>query len=208
MLFADEGARLPEDYYQRSDWWLLQYLNGRFSDVTEYYKGRHRNGALRVIHGLETLKFSVNHAEYYPDYEHFETPTGAPVFFPTPDKEILTQIGGSTVTVPLHKIPAGSSLWFDVSWMFEQGDGAWAEAILRSQGTDSAIFRQYMQPDSKRKSLVWKEISVDLQRFENQEVELILKCYNDPGKNTAADWLSWRDIAIETKSQVRADSAR
>lgn len=198
-LFADEGARLPEDYYKRPDLWILQYLNGRFSDVTDYSKGRRRDDARRVIQGLEGIQYSVNHAEYYPDYQHFDTPTGAPVFFPTPGKEILTQIGGSTVICPLHKIPGGSRLLFDVSWMFEQGDGGWAEAVLRSQGRESVVYRAYMQPDSKRKSLLWKEVSIDLKPFENEEADLILKCYNDPGKKTVADWLNWRDIVIEPK---------
>jgi hypothetical protein len=198
-LSYDDLAALPGDYFARPDVWVLQYLCGRFTDVTDYYKGRRRDDARRVIQGLEGIQYSVNRAEYYPDYQHFDTPTGAPVFFPTPDKEILTQIGGSTVVVPLHKIPGGSRLLFDVSWMFEQGDGGWAEAVLRSQGRESVVYRGYMQPDPERKSLLWKEVSIDLQRFENEEADLILKCYNDPGKNTAADWLNWRDIVIEPK---------
>jgi hypothetical protein len=54
VLCADEGAKLPEDYSRRSDLWLLQYLSGRFSDVTAYYKGRRLDGARRVIDMTQT----------------------------------------------------------------------------------------------------------------------------------------------------------
>ncbi len=201
MLLADEGAQLPDDYYKRDELWILQYLNGRFSDASEYYKGRHRDAARRVVRNLQDVQYSVNRAEYYSDYEHFQTPTGAPVFFQGSEKEILTQIGGSTVVVPLNKIPGDSRLRFDVSWMFEQGDGGWAEAVLRSGGKESVVFREHMLPDPKRKSLLWKEVSFDLKRFANQEADLVLKCFNDPGNNTVADWLNWRDIVIESKGQ-------
>ena len=205
-FFADEGSRLPDDYYKRDELWILQYLNGRFSDASEYYKGRHRDAAWRVVRNLEDVQCSVNRAEYYPDYEHFQTPTGAPVFFQGSEKETLTQIGGSTIVVPLYKIPGDARLRFDVSWMFEQGDGGWAEAVLRSGGKESVVFREYMLPDPKRKSLLWKEVSFDLQRFANQEADLVLKCFNNPGNNTVADWLNWRDIVIETKGQPAAGS--
>ena len=196
MQIADEGARLPDDYALRTDIWILQYLQGRFSDVTGYYKGRRRDGARRAVQGLEGIQYIVNRAEFYPDYENFGTPTGAPVFFSTPERDILTQIGGSTVTIPLGLIPAGSQLHFDVSWMFEQGDGAWAEAMLRTQGGEISAYREYMKPDPLRAELNWKEVQVDLRRFSGQEAELILKCTNDPGKFTVADWLNWRDITI------------
>ncbi len=199
MSIADEGARLPEDYRAREDIWILQYMNGRFTDVTGYYRGRHAENAARVIKGLEGLQYSVSRDEYYPDYEHFGTPTGAPVFFPTPEKDILTQVGGSTVVSPLHRLAPNSSLVFDVSWMFDQGDGGWAEALLRSQGREYVLYREHMTVDPARRSLLWREVRVDLQRFANEEAELILKCYNDKGRNTVADWLNWRDIAIESK---------
>jgi len=198
IAFADEGARLPEDYAGRRDIWILQYMNGLFGDVTDYYKGRRREDARRVAQGLDGMRYSVNHSELYPDYDHFETPTGTPVFFPTPEKDILTQIGGSTIEIPLQKIPAGSRFRFDVSWMFDQGDGAWAEVMLRAQGKEFVVYREYMNPDPRRKSMLWKEVNIDLQRFANQEADLVLKCYNDPGKNTVADWLNWRDIVIES----------
>ena len=198
MMFGDEGARLPEDYPARRDIWILQYMAGRFTDVTDYYKGRHTDRSRRVIKGLEDIRSSVDRAEYYPNYEHFGTPTGAPVFFPTPEKEILTQIGGSEAIIPLHGIPGGSRLRFDVSWMFEQGDGGWAEAALRLAGKETVLYREHMQPDPRRRSLLWKEVRIDLRRFEDQEADLVLKCYNDRGKNTVADWLNWRDIVIES----------
>ena len=203
MLVADDGARLPEDYFERRDIWILQYLYGRFNDVTGYYKGRRRDQSLRVFPGLEGVRYSVNHAEYYPDYQHFGTPTGEPVFFPTPQKEILTQIGGSTIIAPLHKIPAGSRLRFEVSWMIDKGDGAWAEARLSAHGAESVVHRQYMMPDPSRKSLRWQEAIIDLQRFAGEEVGLILKCYNDAGNNTVADWLNWRDVVIESDSTTQ-----
>jgi hypothetical protein len=206
VLCADEGAQLPEDYQQRTDLWLLQYLSGRFSDVTAYYKGRHRDGARRVIRSLESLRSTVDRREYYPDYEHFDTPTGTPVFFPSPAKEIITQIGGSTVDVPLDTIPSGSRLRFDASWMFNQGDGGWAEAVLRTGGKEIPIYREYLLPDLKRRNLVWKEVIFDLQPYANERADLVLKCYNDAGKNTVADWLNWRDIVIETSERKPVSS--
>jgi hypothetical protein len=207
MLFLsyDELVRLPGDYFARPDVWVVQYLCGRYSDVTDYYKGRRRQDSQHVLRGLEGIQSSVNRAEFYPDYEHFATPTGAPAFFPTPEKEILTQIGGSTIVIPLHRIPDGSRLRFDVSWMFDQGDGGWAEAALRTRGKESIVFREYMRLNPKEKSHIWKEVTVDLQSYRNEEADLILKCYNNPGKNTVADWLNWRDIVIEPKPRTRGD---
>jgi hypothetical protein len=195
LLFADEGARLPEDYATRSDFWVLQYLNGRFSDVTGYYKGRRIDNSLRVVRAIEGVQYSVDRAEFYPDYERFGTPTGAPVFFPTPEEEILTQIGGSTLIAPLRSIPARARLRFDVSWMFDRGDGAWAEARLRVRGEEVVVYHEYMKPDPK--SLLWREVIFDMSRYAGQDADLVLRCYNKPGGNTIADWLNWRDIVIE-----------
>jgi hypothetical protein len=205
LLFADEGAKLSSSDFERLDPWVVQYLCGRYTDVTDYYKGRRREDSHRVIGRLEDVQYGVDRKEYYPDYSRFSTPSGTPVFFPTPDKDILTQIGGSTLTIPLHRIPGGSRMRFDVSWMFDQGDGGWAEAALRTAGGESVVFREYMRPDPMKRSHTWKEVVVDLQQFENEEADLILKCYNDPGKNTVADWLNWRDIVIEPKPQTRRD---
>ena len=201
VLCADEGAQLPADYDQRSDLWLLQYLSGRFSDVTAYYKGRHRDGARRVIQNLDSLRSTVNRAEYYPNYERFDTPSGKPVFSPSPTKEIVTQIGGSTVDVPLGTIPSGSFMRFDTSWMFNQGDGGWAEAALRIKGKEVVIYREYLRPDLNQSNLVWKEVTFDLRPYANEQADLVLKCYNDAGKNTVADWLNWRDIVIESAAR-------
>jgi hypothetical protein len=205
MLFLsyDELVRLPGDYFARLDLWVVQYMCGRYTDVTDYYKGRRRQDSQRVVHGLEGIQSSVNRAEFYPDYSQFATPSGTPVFFPTPEKEILTQIGGSTLVIPLHKIPDGSRLRFDVSWMFDQGDGGWAEAAMRTQGKESVIFREYMRLSPKEKSHSWKEVAVDLQAYWNEEADLILKCYNDPGKKTVADWLNWRDIVLEPNPRTQ-----
>ena len=199
LLSSKDLADLPDDYLVRPDVLFFQYLGGIFSDVTDYYQGRRRDSARRVIRSLEGVRYNVSQAEYYPDYQHFGTPTGAPVFFPTPQKEILTQIGGSVVTVPLPRIPADSYLRFDVSWMYSQGDGAWAEATLRTRKGEFVVYCEYMHPDPHRETLVWKEVHFNLRQFAGEDADLILKCYNDPGKNTVADWLNWRDITIESK---------
>jgi len=198
LMIADEGARLPDDYHQRQELWILQYINGHFYDVTEYYKGRRRDSSLRVIPGIETVKASINRNEYYPDYERFSTPNGGPVFFPTPGKDIFTQIGASRVTVPVLRIPPGSFLRFDVSWMYDTGDGGWAELALKTGGKETVLYREYQYPNPKGKGFRWKEMRLDLEPFAHQEGEIILKCYNDLGKNTVSDWLNWRDMVIET----------
>jgi hypothetical protein len=196
MLIADDGAQLPDDYAARRDIWILQYMDGRFTDITSYYKGRRRDGARRVIQSLEGITTTVDRKEFYPNYERFGTPTGAPVFFPIPGTEILSQIGASTAVIPLQKIPAGARLQFDIALMFEQGDGLWAEAALRIRGKDTVLYREHLQTDPWRRSLPWKEISIDLRQFENEEADLVLRCYNDPGRNTIADWLNWRDMTL------------
>jgi hypothetical protein len=202
-LFGDEGILLPEDYYRRTDLWIVQYINGHFYDVTDYYRGRRRDPSRRVITRIEDLQASVSRNEYYPSYSKFATPTGAPVFFPTPQKEIVTQIGGSTVTVPMGTIPSGASLHFDVSWMYDSGDGGWAEMRLRSNGRETILFQQYMHPNPKGAGLKWREVEVDLLRFEGLQADLVLRCYNDRGRNTVADWLNWRDIVMEEKSAIQ-----
>ncbi len=197
MLLADEGASLPENYPSRKDVWILQYLSGHFCDVTEYYKSRHRIPALHLFRNLRQMRTTVSRNEYYPSYDRFPTPSGQPVFFPTPQQEILTQIGGSTAVIPAGIIPADARLCFDVSWMYDQGDGAWAELSLRTEGSETVIFRQYMRPNPRGRGLTWKEVNADLSKFAGRRGEVILRCYNERGKNTVGDWLNWRDIAIE-----------
>jgi hypothetical protein len=141
----------------------------------------------------------VNRAEFYPNYNRFDTLTGAPAFFPTPEGEILTQIGGSTVRIPLPTIKGSLRLCFDVSWMYGMGDGGWAEARIRVGDNDIPVYRNYFKPDPNARSLAWKEVRFDLPEIGNRGAELVLRCYNDPGKNTAADWLNWRDITIEAR---------
>lgn len=199
MVLTD-GARLPVDYFDRPDMSIVQYMNGHFVDVTDYYRGRRRAPARRILRDLESVRYSVSRDEYYPNYERFDTPTGAPVFFPTPEKDILTQIGGSTAIIPLRAIPPGSSLRFDISWMYDNGDGGWAEVHLRSGGEERVLYREYMQPNPPGEGLQWKEVRLDLRPFANREAELILRCCNDRGKNTISDWLNWRDIVIETEN--------
>ncbi len=198
ILYADEGSRLPEGYEKRSDIWILQYLNGRVNDVTDYWKGRKRDGATRVIRDVETLSCGVSRDEFYPDYEKFGTPNGKPIFFSSPEKEIVTQIGGSTVSVPLGIIPKSSRLVFDVSWMYGAGDGAWAEMLLQVDGNTLSLFREYMTPDSQARSLKWQEVKIDLASYAGKKADLVLKCSNERGRNTVSDWLNWRDIVLES----------
>lgn len=200
VLIADDGAKLPDDYCSRPDFWILRYMNGHFIDVTDYYKGRRRDSAIRVLRSLDNVRSSMSRDEYYPNYERFDTPTGAPVFFSSPDRDVVTQIGGSTAVIPLNVIPEKSHLRFDISWMYDSGDGAWAEVCVRAAGEETALYRQYMQPNAPGIGPQWKEVRLDLQQFAGRKAELILKCYNDKGKNTAADWLNWRDMAIETEN--------
>ena len=196
LSLADDRAGLPADYGSRSDLWILQYLNGVFTDVTSYYKGRRLDSARRVIRSLDGVYSEVSRSEIYPDYNRFDTPTGAPVFFLTAENEILTQIGGSTIVIPLGKIPPAARLQCDISWMYSLGDGGWAEIAVRANGKESVEFRDYLSTDNRRRSLLWKEVSINLQRYADAKADLVLKCYNDPGKNTVADWLNWRDITI------------
>jgi hypothetical protein len=199
-LFAHKGDRLPENWRELPDSLILQWLNGRFYNVTEYYRKRRSAPGQRLIPLVDFNRITVSRDEYYPDYENFETPSGKAAFFPTPDKDILTQIAASTVVVPIGKILPKALLSFGVSWMFDQGDGGWAEMDLQTGEGKVTLYREYIQPNSKAQGIQWKEMSIDLQPYAQRDADLILKCYNDPGKKTSADWLNWRDIAItETK---------
>jgi hypothetical protein len=203
MLFADKGDRLPEGYSRRADLRILQYMLGHVDDVTEYYKGRRcDSSSRRVINRLENVKASVSRDEFYPSYDSFLTPAGTPVFFPTPERDVLTQIGGSTVVVPLDVIEAGTTLRSDVSWMFDGGDGGWAELSVRAPGRESVLFREYLNPNRRSGALRWKELNLDLGPFAGQTAELVLRCYNDPGKTTVADWLNWRDIVLDYRENA------
>jgi hypothetical protein len=209
MLFADKGDRLPEDYSRRADFRILQYMLGHLNDVTEYYKGRRcDSSSRRVIERLEDVKASVSRDEFYPSYDSFLTPGGTPVFFPTPQKDVLTQIGGSTVVVSLDAIETGTTLRSEVSWMFDGGDGGWAELSVRAPGRESVLFREYLHPSRRSGALCWKELNVDLGPFAGQRAEMVLRCYNDPGKTTVADWLNWRDIVLDYRKDAAALAPR
>ena len=208
MVFADKGEKLPADYTERSDLWILQYLYGHVYDVTDYYKGRRQDPSTRrLITSLDQVRASVSRDEFYETYEHFDTPGGTPVFFPTPDKEIFTQIGGTTARISLDDIPRKASLLFDVSWMHDGGDGGWAEMKLQAAGKDTMLFRQLMPPNPEGKGLRWREVRVDLQAFEGQDAQLFLACYNSVGKTTVADWLNWRNVVLENANPEKTELA-
>ena len=203
MLFADKGDRVPEVYSRPGDVRILQYMLGHLNDVTEYYKGRRcDSSSRRVISRLEDVKASVSRDEFYPSYDSFLTPGGTPVFYLTPERDIVTQIGGSTVVVPLPAIESGTTLRSDVSWMFDGGDGGWAELSVQAPGRKSVLFREYLNPDRRSGALRWKELNLDLGPFAGHTAELVLRCYNDPRKTTVADWLSWRDIVLDYRENA------
>ncbi len=200
LQFLDAGAVQAGDLITRRDAWIVSYLQGHFYDVTAYYRSRLQSHASLLIPDLAAVRVVVSRSEFYPDYERFDTPGGGPIFFSTSDHEIFTQIGGSEVHVPAGIIPAGARLRFDISWMFDSGDGAWAELKIRAAGKETSLFREYMKPNPKGKGLRWKEAGLDLQFFARQSAELVLSCYNEPGRSTASDWLNWRGISIEASA--------
>lgn len=198
MRFAHNGDLLPDDYATRSDIRIFQYLSGRFYDVSAYYKGRRRDPqARRVIEDLAAVEVEVSRDEFYPSYERFATPTGAPLFFATPDRDIVTQIGGSTAVIPVGPIPANARLHFDISWMHDQGDGAWAEVAVREGGRIQSLYRRYMNPNPPGQGLTWEEVVLDLSAYAGRSIELVLSCQNSPGNTTIADWLNWRDLRLK-----------
>jgi hypothetical protein len=197
LLFGDRGDPLPDDYYKRADFWILQYLVGHFSDVTEYYKGRYRDTCTtRLVTDLANVQVTVSRDEYYPSYDRFETPSGTPVFFVTPEREIFTQIGGSTAVITMGMIPPAAKLRFDISWLYDGGDGGWAEAAVRYDGKSNVLYRKYMNPNPKGRGLTWEEETFDLSPYAGRKAELVLTCRNKPGNSTVADWLNWRDIGL------------
>ncbi len=197
MLFGIKGDRLPDDWRSRSDILMLQWLNGRFCNVTQYYRAKEGEAGRPLIPLVDLSRAVVSRNEYYPDYEHFSTPNGRPAFFLTPEKDTLVQVAGASVVVPLGAIAPGSRLRFEVSWMFDQGDGGWAAVDLKTSKGEVTLYREYMQPNPPKQCLRWKEVQVDLQPYAQSDAEFILRCYNDPGKLTIADWLNWRDMTIE-----------
>jgi len=198
MLFADKGNALPQDYFNRPGLLILQYLYGHVDDSTAYYKGRLRSAEARpLVERLEDITATVSRDEYYLSYETFQTPGGTPVFFPTPDRTILTQIGGSTVRVPVRAVPPASALRFDISWMFDAGDGGWAEIRFRAGEREHLLYRRRMNPNPPGTGPQWTEVNLDLGRFALAEGEVLLRCFNSPGATTLADWLNWRGLAIE-----------
>jgi 4-amino-4-deoxy-L-arabinose transferase-like glycosyltransferase len=199
MLFADRGDRLPDQYTARENIRILQYMYGHVYDVSRYYKERRLDRcALRVVQDLAKLDVSVRRSEYYPSYDTFSTPGGTAAFFATPEKDILTQIGGSTAVVPVGIIPPDAVLRFDRSWMHDDGDGAWAEVKIRLEGREHSVYRSYCRPNPRGKGLSWEEVRLDLSPFAGREVDLVLSCLNNEGGSTVADWVNWRDIAIES----------
>jgi 4-amino-4-deoxy-L-arabinose transferase-like glycosyltransferase len=199
MLFADRGDRLPDDYATRGDVLILQYMYGHVYDVSRYYRERRLDTCgLRLVQDLRRLDVSVRRSEYYPSYDAFGTPGGTAAFFPTPEKDILTQIGGSTAVVRVGVILPDAVLRFDRSWMHDDGDGAWAEVKIRFEGREHSLYRSYCRPNPRGKGLTWEEVRLDLSPFAGRDVDLVLSCLNNEGGNTVADWVNWRDIAIES----------
>jgi hypothetical protein len=88
--------------------------------------------------------------------------------------------------------------------MFDQGDGGWAAVDLKTPKGESRIFGEYMQPNAPKQCLQWKGVQVDLGPYANSSAELILRCFNDAGKQTIADWLNWRDIILRSPQQTES----
>ena len=93
LMIGDRGAALPANYHEHPELWILEYLNGHFYDVTEFYKTTKREPARHLFEDAAAFRARVSRDEYYPDYNRFDVPTGRPFFFPTPQRDILTQIG-------------------------------------------------------------------------------------------------------------------
>jgi hypothetical protein len=208
MLFADRGDRLPEESAGSNQVRILRFLYGHVYDVTAYYEGRRsRSLARRVVDTLDAVNFAVDRREFYPDYATFDTPNGQPVFFATPDHDILTQIGGSQITVPMGRIPNASRLRLDVSWMHDQGDGGWAELAIRTARGEDVLFKKYLPPNPQGRGLDWHEVVLDLDSYAGSKADLLLTCRNKQSGNTIADWLNWRDIQLVSPN-LTADTAR
>ncbi len=77
---------------------------------------------------------------------------------------------------------------------------------LKTERSETVIFRQYMKPNPRGEGPSWKAVEVDLAAYAGQQGELVLNCSNDRGKTTIADWLNWRDIAVETRPNLSAGS--
>jgi len=199
IMYADKGDSLPPDYENRPDIRILQCLQGLICDVTGYYKGRRRDPcSVRVIPDLANVSAGVSRDEFYPRYDTFDTPSGKPLFYPAPGDDIVTQIGGSTAVFPPLAIPADGRLRFDISWMHDTGDGAWAEVSVLCDGRRESLFRKSMKPNPKGSGLAWEEVGLDLAAYAGRKVQFVLSCRNDPGRTTVADWLNWRDMRLES----------
>ncbi len=199
LLIADRGDRLPEDMLQRGELWVLQYIMGHFYDVTGFL--REKASADTLFHSaedLDSVDAAVSRGEFYPDYENFGTPNGRPIFFLTPETDIVTQIGGSTAAVPLGQLPERAELRFDIAFMHDMGDGAWAEVALRCGPQEESLYRRYMEPNPKGKGMTWQRVNLGLDSCAGREAVLLLKCLNSPGNTTIADWLNWRGLSIRT----------
>ena len=82
-----------------------------------------------------------------------------------------------------------------------QGDGGWAEVVWRSEGRRSYSFASTLLPTTNAGTCSGRTLP-STSPYANQRGDLVLKCYNDAGKNTVADWLNWRDLVIEPRDEV------
>jgi len=53
-----------------------------------------------------------------------------------------------------------------------------------------------MAPEPGTGYLRWREVKIDLAPYAGRKADLVLKCYNERGRNTVSDWLNWRDISL------------
>lgn len=164
---------------------------------------------LRLLDRFRPENVQMDRREPYPDYAHFETPTGTPAFFQfvrlgERGRLALVTLAGTRVSFQLQELKPSSVLLLSLGPVLQMGDGMEGRIFFEREGSRRLLLSQRVFPQQR----YWKDLSVALGAFAGQTGQLVLECGSGPAGDKTADWLAWGGLRIETRAPqgTRADN--
>ncbi len=118
-------------------------------------------------------------------------------------------VGDTSTTVEFRGITVnkGETLDFGIgineaAWI-EPGDGVEFELLIRADKEYTSLFKRYIDPKSIESDREWFDESIDLSRFNGQEIEVLFKTSAGPRNDPEFDWSGWSSPAITNNGEVR-----
>jgi hypothetical protein len=164
------------------------------------------SAADEVYADLLLLAESPSTTKYPPDQPENKTSAIQPLEFSMHDttRQVLFMHATSAITYHLH-LPETAYLETAIAlnpvvWDQPEADGVEFAMSITAQDGRHQLLQETIDPVHKPEHRTWKELSLDLSSYGNQEVLLCLEVLAGPAGNNQFDWAGWRYPVIVTKA--------